>query len=167
MPDKYRHLIKEKYLSSWPDSMELFRTILSVAEETGMDWALECLEECVTEKRMQWIGKNLGKQQRTGNPLHDGYTIFYQAYLGASLERDGEIVEETGAKLVTRWWNRCPTLEACMALNLDTREICSRVYHRPVQAFLSAVDSRLTFERNYSALRPYTPYCEEILMLKS
>jgi len=167
MLDSHRHLIKEKYRASGFDSTELFQTVLSVAEETGLDRALQYLEECVTEKRLLWIEKNLSREERTGSALRDGYRIFYQSYLGASLQDDVEIVESTDTKMVARWQNRCPTLEACKALNLDTREICRKVYHRPVQAFLSAIDPRLRFDRNYCALRPHTPYCEEILELRT
>jgi hypothetical protein len=39
-------------------------------------------------------------------------------------------------------------------------------YHKPVQAFLSKIDPRLRFDRNYEALRPHTVYCEEIITLE-
>jgi hypothetical protein len=149
------------------DVVRLFQIVLSIAEETGLDAALGCLEQCVTEKRLSWLEANLGALARTSNPLADGYKLFYETYLGISAPHDGQIVETTDTKLVTRWWNDCPTLEACEVLGLDTREICSRVYHTPVQAFLSRVDPRLRFDRNYGALRPYTPYCEEIILLDS
>ncbi|MFN2232542.1 MAG: nucleoside deaminase, partial [Anaerolineae bacterium] len=82
-----------------------------------------------------------------------------------SVPADGEIVAWDERRMVTRWWNRCPTLEACQALGLDTRVICRLAYHGPVQAFLSRIEPRLRFDRNYDALRPHTPYCEEILFL--
>jgi hypothetical protein len=34
-----------------------------------------------------------------------------------------------------------------------------------VQVFISRIDPQLRFQRNYDALRPYTPYCEEIITL--
>jgi tRNA(adenine34) deaminase len=68
--------------------------------------------------------------------------------------------------MVIRWWNHCPTLEACRKLGLDTRQICRKVYQQPVQVFLAKLDSGLRFGRNYEALRPYTPYCEEIISLE-
>jgi hypothetical protein len=37
--------------------------------------------------------------------------------------------------------------------------------HRPVQEFLSKLHPGLRFDRNYEALRPHTPYCEEIITL--
>jgi hypothetical protein len=78
---------------------------------------------------------------------------------------DGEVVERTETKIVARWWNRCSTLEACKALGLHTREICRKAYHRLVQEFLSSLHPGLRFERNYEALRPCVPYCEEIIVL--
>ena len=56
--------------------------------------------------------------------------------------------------------------KACQQLGLDTREVCNRGYHKSVQIFLSRIDPRLRFERNYETLRPHSPYCEEILRIQ-
>jgi hypothetical protein len=158
-------LVRRQYGDSRGDSIELFQTILSVAENVGLDEALACLEQCVIEKRLSWAERNTKMPPNTGNPLGDGYRMFYESYLGLSIPRDGEIIEATDRRLVTRWWNHCPTLVACQRFGLDTREICWKAYHKPVQALLSKVDPRLRFERNYAAIRPYAPYCEEIITL--
>jgi hypothetical protein len=163
--EEYYHRIQQQYQKSAGDSKALFQTLLSVADETGLDEALACLERCVSEKRLAWLNANLARLDKTGDPVFDGYRLFYEAYLGVSVPENGEIVEQTGQKMVTRWWNHCPTLEACLELGLDTREICKRVYHKPVQAFLAQIDPRLRFDRNYAAIRPYRPYCEEIISL--
>ena len=131
-----------------------------------MDEALAILEQCVTEKRLAWLEMHLADFKRSDHPVLDGYRLFYEVYLGVSAPDDGEIVSQTEQKMVTRWWNHCPTLEACQKLNLDTRDICQKAYHQPVQEFLTRLDPRLRFERNYEALRPHTPYCEEIIVLK-
>ncbi len=163
MDAKYRDLVSERYRNAGGDFTELFRTVLAISTEIGWDRAWGCLQHCVIEKRLAWLGRNLAALRRTGDPLVDGYRTFYEAYLGISAPGDGEIVEATDSRLVTRWWNRCPTLEACTRLGLDTRVICKQVYHEPVQVFLSAIDPRLRFARNYQALRPYAPYCEETI----
>ena len=140
--------------------------VWSVAAEIGVDNALACLERCVIEKRLAWLDRNLAEFDPTGDPVFDGYRLFYEIYLGVSAPADGEIVEQTDKKLVMRWWNHCPTLEACQRLGLDTREICQKAYHQPVQAFLSRVNPKLRFDRNYAALRPHTAFCEEIISLE-
>ena len=165
MDEKYHDLIDYQYRNSGGDFTGLFQTLLSIAGEIGWDDALACLERCVVEKRLAWLNRNLGTLERTDDPVADGYRIFYGAYLGVSTPEHGEIVEATDKKLVTRWRNHCPTLEACRKLGLDTREICKKVYHEPVQVFLAEIDPRLRFARNYAALRPYAPYCEEIITL--
>jgi len=163
--EKYHDLIDYQYRNSGGDFTGLFQILLSIAGEIGWDDALACLERCVVEKRLAWLNRNLGTLERTDDPVADGYRIFYGVYLGVSTPEHGEIVEATAKKLVTRWWNHCPTLEACRKLGLDTREICKKVYHEPVQVFLAEIDPRLRFARNYAALRPYAPYCEEIITL--
>ncbi len=164
MDDDYQ-IINQQYLKSAGDSTSLFRVILSVAERIGMDAALACLEQCVTAKRLAWL-KNHPDIIDTGNdPVSEAYRLFYEVYLGVSIPGDGEIVEKTDHKMVTRWWNHCPTLDACMQLGLDTREICQKVYHQPVQAFMSKIHPDLRFDRNYACLRPHTDFCEEIISL--
>jgi hypothetical protein len=164
--DPYLNFIKYQYLNSGGDSTPLFRTILSLSREIGLDKALAYLEECVIEKRLAWLDANLEKLARTDNLVLDGYRMFYDTYLGISVPVDGEIIEQNERRLVMRWWNPCPTLAACQQLGLDTREICRKAYQQPVQAFLMRIDPRLRFDRNYAALRPYQPYCEEIIMLE-
>jgi hypothetical protein len=157
--------IRDCYLHTRGDSKELFRTILSVASETGLDAALECLESCISEKRAAWLEKFGNSTGRTGYALRDGYKLFYEQYLGLSIPRDGEIIEANERRIVMRWWNPCPTLEACQVLGLDTREICKKAYQLPVQNFLTKINPRLTFKRNYEAIRPYAGYCEESIEL--
>jgi hypothetical protein len=164
--DTYFSLIKAQYLNSSGDATPLFHTILSVSREIGLDRALAYLEGCVTEKRLAWLKANLGRLDQAGNPVLAGYRLFYETYLGISAPMDGEIVEQDERRMLMRWWNPCPTLAACQELGLDTRQICRKAYHQPVQAFLRRVDPRLRFDRNYTALRPYKPYCEEIIMLE-
>jgi hypothetical protein len=163
--DQYQRLIEHQYSLSRGDSTRLFQTIISISHEIGLDKSLAYLEGCVIEKRLAWLDANLERLNRTGNPLLDGYHLFYETYLGVSIPVDGEIVEQDDRRMVTRWWNPCPTLAACQKLGLDTREVCRKAYHRPVQAFLMRIDPRLRFDRNYQALRPYQPYCEEIITL--
>ncbi len=158
--------IKEQYERSKGDSTKLFQTILSVADETGLEKALVYLEQCVIEKRLTWLTKNLNNLDKTDDPVYDGYRLFYEVYLGVSTPKDGMIVAKTEREMVTRWWNYCPTLEACERLGLDTREICRKAYHKPVQEFLARINPKLKFKRNYDCLRPHTAYCEEIIVLE-
>jgi len=158
--------IRQAYQESRGDALPLFQTVLAVAEKTGLAEALACLEACVTEKRLAWLERNPQAIQHSGDPVEDGYRLFYEGYLGLSMPKDGELVESAAGRMVTRWWNLCPTLEACQKLGLDTREICRQVYERPVERMLQRVDPRLRFRRNYASLRPQQPYCEEIIALE-
>lgn len=164
--DNYYERIQGKYKNSQGNSTDLFKEILSVADEIGLDQALAHLEKCVTEKRIAWIKKYLGKGKETNHPVWDGYQLFYEIYLGVSAPEDGEIVEKSDHKIISRWWNPCPALDACEKLGLDTREICMKAYHKPVQELLIQIHPNLRFERNYACIRPYVPYCEEIIYLE-
>ena len=165
MNDPYKR-IKHKYHNAQGDSTDLLKEIVNAADEIGFDQAFAYLEECVIEKRKAWIKKNLDDVKDTKQPVWDGYRLFYEVYLGVSAPEDGEIVAQSNHKIVSRWWNACPTLDACEKLGLDTREVCKKAYHKPVQEFLVQIHPNLRFERNYACIRPYAPYCEEIIRLE-
>jgi len=166
MENKYYQIILEKYQNKERDFGGLFQAILSIADEIGLEKSLGYLEKCVIEKRLLWLKSNLKKIEKTGNDVDDAYRIFYENYLGISVPKDGEVVERTDKKLVTRWWNYCPILEVCRKLGLDTRIVCKKSYHKPVQIFLSKINPKLRFDRNYDRIRPYSPCCEEIITLE-
>jgi len=84
------------------------------------------------------------------NPILDGYHMFYETYLGVSVPVHGEIVAQTGTQNVYEvveplsppWlpassWDWIPG-------NMP------QAYHRPVQEFLTRIDPRLRFDRNYA-----------------
>jgi len=166
MYNKYYPLVKAKYDAKGEDHSDLFQTILDIARETSLDVALESLERCALEKRTSWLDENLEVLQPAADPVGDAYRIFYETYLGVSAPDDGEIVQRAPGRMVTRWWNQCPTLDVCQKLGLDTREVCQKAYHKPVQVLFSRIHPALRFQRNYDALRPHTPYCEEIITLE-
>jgi len=166
MSDKYYQLIKQKYQNKGNDFTELFQVILSVSDKVGRDKALGYLEKCITEKWLLWLDKDLKKLKKKENPIDAAYRIFYESFLKISVPEDGELVKKTDKKLITRWCNDCPVLKACKKLGLDTREICKKTYHKPAQVFLSRINPRLKFSRNYNHIRPYSPFCEEIITLE-
>lgn len=166
MSDKYYQLIKQKYQDKGKDFAELFRVILSVADKVGRDRALGYLEQCVTEKWLLWLDKNLKNLKKKENPIDAAYRIFYESFLKISIPKDGELVGKTEKRLVTRWRNNCLVLEACKKLGLDTKEICKKTYHKPAQVFLSRINPKLKFSRNYNCIRPYSSFCEEVITLE-
>lgn len=158
--------IRGVYRTSAGDATRLFQVVLEAAEECGLDEALACLERCVSEKRAAWMERSAGSIALSDDPVLDGFRLFYERYLGLSVPKDGEIIEAGPRRIVSRWWNPCPTLEACQKLGLDTREICRKVYQQPVEDMLRRIDPRLRFRRNYAVLRPHQSCCEEIIELE-
>jgi hypothetical protein len=59
--------------------------------------------------------------------------------------------------------NFCPYLEACNALGLETRIVCSETGESPFQVIATRVHPNLKFSRDYQNIRPHTEYCEEFL----
>ncbi len=157
--------IQTAYDRSKTSSIELFQTLLAISKESGWDQTLAALEACVLQRRLNWWRQFAPGFVASGHPCRDAFQVFYETYLKASVPLDGEIVSTADGKWVTRWWNPCSTLVACQHLGLDTREVCRKVYEKPVQELFARIDPRLRFRRNYAAIRPHAPYCEEIIEL--
>jgi len=168
--DKEDDMEKDAWKKEVEDFIRLFRYVIEVGKEIGEDKAWEIYERVGTQKKLKWIDENRdkidsSKQDSSKSILKNAFNIFYFGYLGLKLPQDGEIVEESENKIVSRWWNPCPVLEACKALGLNTRVICKKAYEKSPQVFLSKIDPRIKFTRNYEKIRPHAEYCEETLEL--
>jgi len=142
----------------------LFEYIEEVSKIIGREKVLKILEDINIRKRLDWLKKNKDKLNHNRSPIEQACEIFYQEFLNLPLTPDNvKIVEKTENKLVTRWYNFCPQLEACKVLELDTREICGKCYEKPNQIFLRQINPKLRFRRNYMKIRPYADSCEEII----
>ena len=169
--ERHAARIRHTYQSSTGNLVALFRVVTQAGQDIGLDAALSILERYVTEKRIAWWEAHRAGWVGTDRLLLDAYRLFYQDYLQISVPEDGEILSSSEGRLTMRWWNPCPALEACLQLGLDTRLVCRKAYHRPVEALVSRLvpadaPYALRFERNYAALRPYGPYCEESFVLE-
>lgn len=146
-------------------TVELFEYLIAVAREIGWDRALKILEDCVVNSALRWGTEHGDELNCKGSPVEWAFEIFYFRHLGLN-PADVEVVERTPTKIVCRWRNFCSVLEACKALGLDTRLICRKVYEKPGRELLKRIDPRLRFTRNYTQIRPYVDYCEEIIDLE-
>lgn len=156
---------QEKQKLRVPDFIRLFRFAQKVSKEIGKKKALAILEQFIIDNRLNWLKLNRKRIKKTKNPIADTIRIFYRLNQCLDL-KDAEITKKTDRILITRWHNFCPVLAACKALNLDTRQICKNIYHKPNQIFLAKIHPKLKFSRNYKKIRPYTNYCEEIIELR-
>jgi tRNA(adenine34) deaminase len=116
-------------------------------------------------RRVQWFRERyVTDHVPSGSPLDDAYALFL-ARLGIGPD-EAPVAERTDRRLVIRSANFCPTLEACRILGLDTREVCRTLSEGPTTALLRQLHPGLVFRRNYARLRPYAPYCEEMIELE-
>ena len=124
------------------------------------------LERQSSHRRLEWLTAH-GHPPRLDAPLpmapvspREAYDLLLLACMGLQAEQV-PVVEESADRIVWLSSNDCPKLEACSRLGLDTREICRVTAERPVQTFLSRLDPRLRFVRDYVAIRPYAGHCRE------
>lgn len=151
---------EEKEISELTQS---FACIKYISKNLGEGKAWKILEDTLSEKRLEWYEKNKDRLDLKGTDVEKAYQLLL-IKLGIALD-EIEIVEKTEKKIVFRSTNFCPVIEACKNLELDTREICKKVYEKPVQVLISMVNPKLKFKRNYKKIRPYIDYCEEIIEL--
>lgn len=123
---------------------------------------LEKLSESLKASRLEWFAKHSFKMT-SDDCLDSAYRLFLEK-LGIGPE-DAPVVKREQNILVVHSINFCPTLEACKILDLDTRVICKQLNEHPTQELLKQINPNLRFKRNYQKIRPFTSYCEEMIIL--
>ncbi|MEN6593364.1 MAG: hypothetical protein ABFC31_00250 [Clostridiaceae bacterium] len=127
--------------------------------------ALDALNEDSVQRRTAWFTENRESFDFLfGDPLEAGYRLLLARF--GITPTEAPVVERTEKRIVFHSQNFCPTLEACRRLGLDTRLVCKRLNEQATDALVKLIDPRLTFSRNYELLRPYAPYCEEMITLE-
>jgi tRNA(Arg) A34 adenosine deaminase TadA len=124
----------------------------------------QVIESEVSKKRISWFkqGCNDNNGNKPPSP-RNAYELLFFKYMGLS-EKDVPVLWETEKEIVWSSVNKCPTLEACKKLKLDTREVCRAVYEKSTQALVSQLDPQLRFHRSYLEIRPYSPHCKEMII---
>lgn len=129
------------------------------------DEALDKLNDDSTIRRLKWYRENRAALGCIGNDLLMSAYLLLVHRFGVTTE-EMPIDTRSESTITFHSVNFCPTLEACKLLGLDTRHICRRINERSTDLLIKQLDPRLAFSRNYEKLRPYTPYCEEMISLK-
>jgi guanine deaminase len=117
------------------------------------------IERSVAQKRIDWVKKNYGLANNDVTPRQAFEILFYE-YMGLDAPSI-PILTETEDMIEWSSQNRCPTLEACKILELDTKSICKTIYEKSTQAFISQLNPQLRFYRSYEEIRPYSYHCHE------
>lgn len=122
---------------------------------------LPSIEAAAAAKRTAWLEKNIPQRVAgaTVSP-RQAFELLFRDYMGLSLA-ELPVASESESEITWLSGNPCLTLEACRNLGLDTRVVCRAAYEKSTQAFLSWLDPRLRFVRDYDAIRPHAPYCRE------
>ncbi|HWQ06450.1 MAG TPA: hypothetical protein VN453_04465 [Feifaniaceae bacterium] len=127
--------------------------------------ALDALNEDSIQRRTEWYVENRESFDFLfGDPLETGYRLLLARF--GITPTEAPVVERTEKRIVFHSQNFCPTLEACRRLGLDTRLVCKHLNEQATDTLVKLIDPRLTFSRNYELLRPYAPYCEEMITLE-
>ncbi len=122
---------------------------------------VRAVEAEITARRLNWLRQHVLPVKEPGGitPRRAFELLFFEHM---SLDpADLPVVSETEHEIVWRSLNRCPTLEVCARLGLDTRQVCRVAKEKATQVFLSQLDPQLRFLRSYTEIRPHADYCLE------
>ncbi len=115
----------------------------------------------ITSRRLTWLDNHVATRGRSVavTPRQAFEQLFFEQ-MGLD-HGDLAVVAESRDKVVWESRNRGSLLEACRALDLDTRHVCRRVNEQATQAFFSRLDPRLRLHRSYVEIRPHATRCRE------
>ncbi|MFX1568577.1 MAG: deaminase [Promethearchaeota archaeon] len=136
--------------------------IKQLTKTTPDDWKKYGKE--LLEKRKKWFIEHKSQIDKlNGSDIEKAYKLLIMKL--EINEEEIPIVKKTENKLVFHSKNFCPSLEACKILNLDTKIICKKIFEEPTNKFIKMINPKLEFARNYNFIRPYSKYCEEVIIL--
>jgi tRNA(Arg) A34 adenosine deaminase TadA len=118
------------------------------------------IEAEVAQKRIHWFRNTYSGQNALPVSPRRAYELLFFDYMGLT-GHELPVVKEDENEIEWLSQNKCPTLEACNALKLDTRNVCRAAYEKSTQALISQLDPELRFHRSYREIRPYSDYCRE------
>lgn len=122
------------------------------------------IERELAEKRINWFRQNHPNTEKRGQPSpRKAYEMLFTDCMNLSPD-ELPVVLETEKEIVWLSLNKCPTLEACKALGLDTREVCRAANEKSTQALVSELDPQLRFLRSYEEIRPHSNHCRETIV---
>jgi tRNA(Arg) A34 adenosine deaminase TadA len=143
--------------------MESFKDQVTAQVEKLRSRSLREIEKSVSEKRINWFsGQKRREPGQVISPRMAFERLFFD-YMGLKAS-DLPILSESENEIVWESRNACPTLQACLQLNLDTRTVCKKAYEKSTQAFISQLDPQLRFVRSYTEIRPYADFCRESII---
>ena len=125
----------------------------------------------LSRKRTAWFEsrrismESSSAEAASRDTLETAYRLLLEKF-GAAPE-EMPVVKREKNRIVFHSMNFCPTLEACIILGLDTRRVCRLYNEKATNALIELVDPALRFTRNYERLRPYSAFCEEMIIRKN
>jgi hypothetical protein len=114
------------------------------------------IHEELDRRRQAWWEENRDTLRLEGPLPRQAYTMFLLVHLG--LDRaEVPVVYEDERLIVWRSFNFCSTLEACIRLGLDTRQVCREGTEESVQRLIARSLAPALLANYVDGIRPYAP----------
>jgi tRNA(adenine34) deaminase len=143
--------------------MEPFEAKVKAQIEKLQSCSLREIEKSVTLKRLDWWASQPSRINASQITPRKAFECLFFEYMGLS-DGDLPVISESENEIIWQSRNPCPTLQACIQMDLDTRIVCKKAYEKSTQAFISHLDPQLRFVRSYSDIRPHVEYCRESII---
>jgi len=120
----------------------------------------DCTEE-IAKELARLKGATESQLQNYNNELSRKRAVWFESRRVSEVLFSGDTLEAAYRLLCEKFG---AALEACIILGLDTRKVCKMYNEKATDDLIKLVDPGLRFDRNYEKLRPYSPYCEEMIL---
>ncbi len=141
--------------------MDSFEQRVARTIEQLQNESYQAMAARIVEHRTAWLDHALpglpGYRQLGPKAV---YELLFFTHMGLD-PCDLPLVAESADEAAWLSRNPCTLLEACLALGLDTRQVCRPVNEKATQAFVSRINPQLRFHRSYEEIRPHAPHCRE------
>src|SRR5512143_3572671 len=117
--------------------IDLFETKVQDQMQRLQTQGMRTVEADIAARRIAWLRQHVPPVIDPGSitPRRAFELLFFEHM---RLDpADLPVVSETEGEIVWRSTNRCPTLEVCARLALDTRQVCRSANEKATQVFLS------------------------------
>jgi len=141
--------------------------VRKVGQIIGAERALELLSEMMEEEGEAWTKRELKKLDITGVDALSGWELLknFKQMFGLEVFKPEEhvIVERGPDRVVVNCTAWCPVLEACIELNIPTKDMCEAIMLSFERGVIKALNPKLTL--SVRKRRPEDKYCEYVIEL--
>ena len=122
--------------------VDMYRLVLAVGKQYGMDKAYEIMSDTVADKRLGWLNQVMAELELAGTEVEKGFGLYLKYF--RPKEDDFQIIEQTKERVVFKRKDFIDAIAcACDVLGLDAIEVNNKVYARTMNLMFQKLNLNL------------------------